>query len=110
MAIREIYNHPVQYGFYLRVRDFFPQIPSKLVTVDSGIASLPAFARAMSVNYRILREMNPWIRNYSLPNNSKKTYSFKIPAEGALSYEKLMKKVPQDETFFHDTLKINEIH
>jgi hypothetical protein len=110
MALRAVYNHPVQYGFYLREQDFYPQIPAKLVTVDSGIASLPAFARAMSVNYRILREMNPWIRNYSLPNSSKKTYTFKIPAEGALSYEMLMKKVPHRETFFHDTLKINEIH
>jgi hypothetical protein len=30
--------------------------------------------------------------------------------EGALSYETLMKNVPMQETFFHDTLKINEIH
>ena len=110
MAIREVYNHPVQYGFYLREHDFYPQVPARRITVDSSIGNLPAFARAMSVNYRILREMNPWIRNYSLPNNSKKTYIFKIPEDGALSYEALMKKIPIRETFFHDTLKINEIH
>lgn len=110
MAIREVYNHPVQYGFFLREQDFYPQIPARLVTVDSSISDLPAFARAMSVNYRILREMNPWIRNYSLPNNSRKSYTFRIPMDGSLSYEALMKKVPQRETFFHDTLKINEIH
>jgi membrane-bound lytic murein transglycosylase D len=110
MAIKEVYNHPVSYGFYLRESDFYPQIPARLVTIDSAIGNLPAFARAMSINYRILREMNPWIRNYSLPNSSKKSYTFKIPKDGALSYEMLMKKRIESDHFFHDTLKINEIH
>jgi membrane-bound lytic murein transglycosylase D len=110
MAIREVYDHPVKYGFYLREKDFYPQIPARLVTVDSSIGSLPDFARLLSVNYRVLREMNPWIRNYSLPNNSKKIYTFRIPKDGALSYELLMKNVPIHETFFHDTLQIKEIH
>ena len=37
MAIREVYNHPVKYGFLLREQDFYPQIPASTVTVDSGI-------------------------------------------------------------------------
>ena len=110
MAIREVYNHPVQYGFYLREHDFYPQIPVRLVILDSAISNLPAFARTMAINYRILREMNPWIKNYSLPNTSKKSYTFRIPLVGALSYKALMKNVPTCETFFNDTLKINEIH
>jgi hypothetical protein len=109
MAIKEVYNHPVRYGFYLREKDFYPQIPARLVTVDSSISNLPAFARAMSINYRILREMNPWIKHYSLPNSSKKSYTFKIPRDGALSYESLIKKIPARDTFFNDTLKINEV-
>lgn len=110
MAIREIYSHPVRYGFLLREKDFYPQIPVRLVTVDSAIADLPAFARSMSVNYRILRELNPWIQDYSLPNSSGKSYTFRIPEKGAMSYDALMKNVPSDDTFFNDTLKINEIH
>ena len=110
MAIREVYSHPVMYGFYLRAHDFYPQIPVRLVTIDTGIGNLPAFARTMGINYRIIRELNPWIKNYILPNTSKKSYIFKVPLEGALSYEALMKNVPESETFFHDTLQINEIH
>ena len=110
MSVKEIYYHPVKYGFYLREQDFYPQIPVHLVTIDSSIANLPDFARKLAINYRILRELNPWIKNYSLPNSSRKTYTFRIPDDGAISYERLMKKVHMDETFFHDTLKINEIH
>ena len=110
MALKEVYNHPVHYGFYLRERDFYPQLSCSPVVIDSSIGNLPAFAKHLSINYRILREMNPWIKNYSLPNKSKKTYIFLIPKEGALNYEFLMKKVPPRETFFHDTLKFNEVH
>ncbi len=110
MAIREVYNHPVNYGFYLREQDFYQPIPARLVTIDSSIGSLPAFAKTLSINYRILREMNPWIQSYSLPNKSKKSYTFRIPKDGAISYDMLLKKVPLHETFFHDTLKIKDIH
>jgi membrane-bound lytic murein transglycosylase D len=110
MAMKEVYNHPVRYGFYLRERDLYPQIPSRPVIIDSAVASLPAFAKHLSVNYRILREMNPWIQNYSLPNKSKKIYIFQVPKEGALNYETLLKKVTPRETFYHDTLTFNEVH
>ena len=82
----------------------------RLLAIDSAILDLPAFARRQSINYRILREMNPWIQSYVLPNKSRKIYVFKIPKEGALYYETLMKKIPIHDTFFHDTLKINEVH
>jgi len=110
LAIKEVYNHPSHYGFYLREQDFYPQVAGRAVVIDSSIANLPAFAHHLSVNYRILREMNPWIRNYSLPNKSRKIYIFQVPKEDALNYEKLMKKVPPRETFFHDTLTFNEVH
>jgi membrane-bound lytic murein transglycosylase D len=109
MAIKEVYNHPTRFGYYLRAMDFYPPIPTFKVNVDSGISDLPDFAFKQKVNYRILREFNPWIRRYKLPNKSKKTYTFILPKEGYLNYNNLMKKMHQGETFFHDTLTINEI-
>ncbi|MEI7499136.1 MAG: lytic transglycosylase domain-containing protein [Bacteroidota bacterium] len=110
IAMKEVYNNPVRYGFYLCERDFYPEIQSRFVTIDTTISNLPAFAKRQLINYRILREMNPWIQNYTLPNKSRKIYLFKIPKEGALNYDTLIKKVPPRDTFFHDTLKINEVH
>ncbi|MEI6436203.1 MAG: lytic transglycosylase domain-containing protein [Bacteroidota bacterium] len=110
IAIKEVYNNPVRYGFYLRQQDFYPQIPVKTVTVDSSIPSLPAFAKKLAINYRILRELNPWIRNYSLPGKQGKTYIFNVPADGAMIVKRQIAKDENSETFFHDTLKINELH
>jgi len=109
MAIKEVYNHPTKFGYYLRSTDFYPPIPTFTVTIDTTISDLADFAFKQKVNYRILREFNPWIRRYNLPNKSGKTYTFIFPKEGYLKYDNLMKKMPQCETFFHDTLKINEI-
>ena len=110
IALKEVYNHPVKYGFYLRERDFYQQIPYRLIVVDSNIGNLPEFAKHYGVNYRILRELNPWIQDYTLPNKSRKRYFFQVPKEGAMNVETLLKKVPPHDTFYHDTLKFNEVH
>jgi membrane-bound lytic murein transglycosylase D len=110
LALKEIYNHPARYGYYLREQDFHPPIPMYTLKIDTAIADLPAFALKMKINYRILRELNPWIRRYSLPNKSKKTYLFNLPKEGSLKVANLVKNIPESETFFHDTLKIMQVN
>jgi membrane-bound lytic murein transglycosylase D len=108
LAIKQIYNNPLKYGFYLRQKDFYATLPTYTVTVDSAIHDLPAFALKMKVNYKILRELNPWIKRYNLPNKNRKKYIFRLPKDGALKFENLMKSIPESETFFHDTLKIDQ--
>lgn len=110
LAIKEVYNCPVQYGFYLLPQDLYPPVPTHPVTVDTAIGDLPGFALKLGINYRILRELNPWIRDYSLPNKSGKVYTFLVPLKGAIDMENLLKKVPVSATFFHDTLQLKEIN
>ena len=58
---------------------------------------------------RILREYNPWLRRYSLTNKSGKSYLITLPKEGFLKVENLSKSIPGSETFFHDTLRIDQV-
>lgn len=109
LAMKQIYYHPVLYGFYLREKDFYPQIPAYTVSVDSAINDLPAFALKMNINYRVLREFNPWLRRYNLPDKLKKTYLISLPKEGSLRYDVLSKSIPQNEFFYHDTLSVYNI-
>ncbi len=110
LAFKEVWLHPVKYGFYLHERDFYPPIPTRTITVDSSILDLPAFALGLKINYRILRELNPWIQSYTLPNKTRKRYTILLPRDGAISYKVLMKNMPPRDVFFNDTLKINEIN
>jgi hypothetical protein len=107
LAMKQIYNHPVRYGFYLRQSDFYPPYSTYEVTVDSSINDLPAFAQKMKINYRILKEFNPWLRRYTLTNRGAKKYILTFPKDGTLSRDVLKKSLPKSETFFNDTLKIN---
>jgi membrane-bound lytic murein transglycosylase D len=106
LAMKQVYNNPVRYGFYLRQSDFYPPLPTYTVTVDSSITDLPAFAQKLKINYKVLREYNPWLRRYSLTNKAGKKYTITLPKEGSLNWETLRKSIPPEETFFNDTLKI----
>ncbi|MCX6243497.1 MAG: lytic transglycosylase domain-containing protein [Bacteroidetes bacterium] len=107
LAIKQVYNHPTQYGLFLQQADFYPPLSTYTITVDSTITDLPAFAQKQKINYRILREFNPWLRRYTLTNKTGKKYIITLPKEGFLSQEALKKNIPPSETFFHDTLKIS---
>jgi membrane-bound lytic murein transglycosylase D len=110
LALKQIYNHPVKYGLYLLEKDFYPPLQTYSITVDSSIKDLPAFALSHKINYRILREFNPWLHRYSLPNNSRKSYTFILPVAGYLNNDLPSKNLNDGETFFHDTLTINEVY
>ncbi|HSN50583.1 MAG TPA: lytic transglycosylase domain-containing protein [Bacteroidales bacterium] len=109
IASKLVYMHPVQYGFYLRASDFYPPIPTYVITIDSSISDLPQFALANRSNYRILRELNPWLKKYSLTNKTGKRYELVFPAEGFIHSDTLRKNLPVSKNFFHDTLRINQI-
>ncbi len=110
LAIKEVYNHPTRYGFYLREQDLYRPIPTYTVSVDSAVQDLPALALKLNVNYRILREFNPWIRRYNLPNRSAKTYTFILPKPGMIYTDSLPKPASLSDRFYKDTLKIQQMH
>ncbi|MBE0638065.1 MAG: lytic transglycosylase domain-containing protein [Bacteroidales bacterium] len=89
LAIKTIFENPENYGFYMDKKDLFPPIPVRVVEVTQTIPSLVDFARSHHVTYKVLKYFNPWLRQESLPNSSKRTYQIKIPLEGYTNYSKL---------------------
>ncbi|MCX6291596.1 MAG: lytic transglycosylase domain-containing protein [Bacteroidetes bacterium] len=82
LAIKEIMNHAVQYGFYFRYQDLYPPFEYNTVTVDSGIADLADFSIQNKINYKTLKMLNPWLRQNYLINKNRKSYSIKILKTG----------------------------
>ena len=107
LAMKQVYNNPSMYGFYLRQSDFYPPLSTYMDTIDTSINDLSAFAQKMNINYRILKEFNPWLRTYTLTNKTGKKYLLVLPKEGSLNWEVLKKSLPRGETFFNDTLKVS---
>ncbi len=82
LAYKLILSNPSKYGFYIGEKDLYPQIPYYEVSVDGKIEDFADFAGKYGINYKILKLMNPWLRESYLTNGRKKTYYIKIPREG----------------------------
>lgn len=86
LAMKTIFENPEKYGFHLKEGDLYPPIPTRNVTVDSAVSNWADFANHFNINYRLLKEFNPWLRQPYLKNRGKKTYYVKIPEKEFLNY------------------------
>jgi hypothetical protein len=81
IAVKEIMENPKKYGFIFRTKDLYVMPEYKTLEVDSTIANLSDFAKIQGVNYKLLKQFNPWLRASSLPDKSRKKYVLKIPTD-----------------------------
>ena len=79
LAVKEIMKNPKKYGFYYKQDQLYNLEPVQYITVDSTINNLASFAKLYKTNYKTIRLLNPWIRDFSLQNKSGKTYVIKVP-------------------------------
>lgn len=86
LAIKAIFENPGDYMFSLKNKDFYPPIPTYEVSVDTAVKSWADFAFQYGINYRILKEFNPWLRQSYLTNKEARTYTIKIPKKEYLTY------------------------
>jgi len=79
VAVKEIISNPKKYGFIFEKEDLYTLLPTKIVKVDTAITNIASFAKKYNINYKILKEYNPWLRENKLKNRSGKMYEIKIP-------------------------------
>lgn len=87
LAIKTILENPSQYGFKFHSSDLYSRIPTKQLAVDSEITDLAAWAKQQGVNYPILKEFNPWLRQSYLKNKARKTYYIAVPEQGWADFQ-----------------------
>jgi hypothetical protein len=81
-AVKIIMNDPQKYGFKVPDHEKYQVIPYTEVAVKTAVADWSDFAFKYQTNYKMLKYLNPWLRDNKLTNNARKTYYIKIPAEG----------------------------
>jgi membrane-bound lytic murein transglycosylase D len=102
LAIKLILENPEKYGFHVREKDFYHAVPTYEVELDTAVSNFADFAEKFSINYKVLKYFNPWLRDSYLTNNSKKEYLIKIPEEGFRSYTKMLDHFDVDTTALSD--------
>ena len=89
LAMKQIMQHPQEYGFYLRPCDLYPTLPTRTATLSGQNVDIYAFAKANGCSYKVFRELNPWITTEKLTNKANRSYTVKLPVEGGLSLKKI---------------------
>lgn len=82
LALKLVMENPREYGFDVREEEIYPQWNTKTIQVTGPVISFADFAQEHNTNYKILKMLNPWLREAYLTNAGGKTYEIKLPAEG----------------------------
>ena len=79
LAIKEIFENKSKYGFILRKQDLYKEIETVHILLNKSNVDLVSFSDSLGINYKILKQFNPWLRDKKLTNKSEKTYTITIP-------------------------------
>ena len=81
LAIKILYEDREAYGFHLKKDELYAPLKTRNMELVVPIEDLADFALENGMNYKLLKELNPWLRSSSLPNSSGKKYTMKILQE-----------------------------
>lgn len=110
LALKLLYEHPTDFGFFLRNKDLYPSIPTYTATIDTTVGDLVALSRKFEVNYKVFKEFNPWLRKDRLTVKAGKKYKLTLPKKGFDNYKLLMQGIPNPESIFNDTLTAGSLY
>jgi membrane-bound lytic murein transglycosylase D len=109
LALKMLYEHPTEFGYFLRNKDLYPPIPSYTVSLDTSVSNLVSLAKKLSVNYRVFKDFNPWLRKDKLTLKPGKKYILTIPQKGFEEYDHLLPGQDKAELIFNDTLTAGKL-
>ena len=81
VAYKTIYESPEKYGFHIRSHNFQENIETYSINVSESIEDLAKYALDLGVNYKIIKNFNPWILKNNLTINNGKLYKLTIPTK-----------------------------
>jgi hypothetical protein len=87
LALKLILSDPGAYGYLIEPQDMYPVIPTYEVSLETPVKDLAELAGRYSINYKILKYFNPWLRDTYLPNPEGKTYYIRIPVSGYRDFD-----------------------
>lgn len=111
-AIKEILENQKKYGFHIREKDLYALPPLKHVVLDSSVTNFAVYAEQLNINYKILKEYNPWLRQAHLKNDNAWGYMIDVPLDGHYIAKNTVEELPQSsphinqERSKNDTLRI----
>ncbi|MGB3616693.1 MAG: transglycosylase SLT domain-containing protein [Catalinimonas sp.] len=94
LAAKEIIENPEKYGLNVPAKHRYPIEPVRRVEVSSTIDDLTEWAMNEGINYKILKQFNPWLRANRLTVDAEQQYVIEVPVN--VSFDPAMEVIPKD--------------
>jgi membrane-bound lytic murein transglycosylase D len=79
VAIKEIVENPLKYGFHVNPKHLYKEEPLRYVEVNETIKNLVSFAKTHNSNYKEIKRYNPWLRDDKLTVKRGEEYRIALP-------------------------------
>ncbi|MBU1720077.1 MAG: lytic transglycosylase domain-containing protein, partial [Bacteroidetes bacterium] len=95
LSYKLICEDPMQYGFYLRPDDLYPEIPVDTLRVDTNVTDMVLFAQKQGTTLKMIRNLNPHLRKSAIELKANESIRIFVP-----SLSQKAKPVQLDSTVF----------
>ena len=83
LSFKILCDHPQSYGYMIKEGDYYkPLTDYTIISVSSKDIDWSKFAAEHGTTYKMLRQLNHWIRDYGFVNKEGKSFQVKIPNQG----------------------------
>ncbi|SHE97924.1 Transglycosylase SLT domain-containing protein [Mariniphaga anaerophila] len=79
IALKLIMENPEKYNFAVPEEEKYPVVSTREVEITGKVEDFADFALEQGINYKLLKNFNPWLRDNFLTNSARKTYTVQIP-------------------------------
>jgi membrane-bound lytic murein transglycosylase D len=104
LALKEIMEHPVKYGFKKNVAHFYYSIPTYRIKITNSVTNLVTFAKSHGISIKTLKTYNPWLKANRFDNPEGKTYYIEVPKD-----KEILPVEIQELPVVADNTKVNKI-
>lgn len=87
IAIKDICENPTKFGFNITPADYYKPIPVVKVQVKESIPNLAVWSKTLYCNYKIIKLLNPWLRDQLLTVAPGKSYYISLPKDRLMNSE-----------------------
>jgi membrane-bound lytic murein transglycosylase D len=70
-----ILENPEKYGFKVTEEEKYPVLKCRQVILSGSVSNLAEYAHNQGINYKMLKYLNPWLKQSYLKNPAKKKLS-----------------------------------
>lgn len=79
IALKLIMENPEKYNLFISEEEKYPLVLTRQVDITGEVKDFADFSIAQGINYKLLKDFNPWLRDNFLTNSGGKLYIVKIP-------------------------------